>query len=105
MLGGAIVIGGLALVPLPGPGWLIVFVGLAILATEFVWAERLERYARAKVHAWTQWLGRQHIAVRMLVGLATMAFVAAITYLLLVLNGVPQWVPDNWVPPLPGLKD
>ena len=32
---------GLALVPLPGPGWAIVFVGLGMLALEFAWAERL----------------------------------------------------------------
>jgi len=37
----AILVGGLALVPLPGPGWAIVFVGLGMLALEFKWAERL----------------------------------------------------------------
>lgn len=47
--GFALVIVGLILVPLPGPGWLIVFVGLAILATEYVWAERLLNYAKRRV--------------------------------------------------------
>ena len=37
----AILLGGLALVPLPGPGWAIVFVALGMLALEFEWAERL----------------------------------------------------------------
>jgi uncharacterized protein (TIGR02611 family) len=37
----AILIGGLALIPLPGPGWAIVFVGLGMLALEFKWAENL----------------------------------------------------------------
>jgi uncharacterized protein (TIGR02611 family) len=37
----AVVLGGLALVPLPGPGWAIVFVGLGMLALEFKWAENL----------------------------------------------------------------
>ena len=37
----AILIGGLALVPLPGPGWAIVFIGLGMLALEFKWAENL----------------------------------------------------------------
>jgi uncharacterized protein (TIGR02611 family) len=36
-----IVLGGLALVPLPGPGWAIVFIGLGMLALEFKWAEQL----------------------------------------------------------------
>ena len=47
------VIVGLILVPLPGPGWLIVFGGLALLATEFMWAERLLRYAKDRVSAAT----------------------------------------------------
>jgi uncharacterized protein (TIGR02611 family) len=37
----AIFIGGLALIPLPGPGWAIVFIGLGMLALEFKWAESL----------------------------------------------------------------
>ena len=36
-----ILIGGFALIPLPGPGWAIVFVGLGMLALEFKWAENL----------------------------------------------------------------
>ena len=36
-----VVLAGLALVPLPGPGWAIVFVGLSMLALEFKWAENL----------------------------------------------------------------
>ena len=36
-----VVLGGLALVPLPGPGWAIVFIGLGMLALEFEWAEKL----------------------------------------------------------------
>ena len=37
----AILIGGIALIPLPGPGWAIVFLGLGMLALEFKWAENL----------------------------------------------------------------
>ncbi|MEO8689462.1 MAG: PGPGW domain-containing protein [Solirubrobacteraceae bacterium] len=37
----AILLGGLALIPLPGPGWAIVFIGLGMLALEFKWAENL----------------------------------------------------------------
>jgi uncharacterized protein (TIGR02611 family) len=32
---------GIAMIALPGPGWLTVAAGLAILAGEFVWARRL----------------------------------------------------------------
>jgi uncharacterized protein (TIGR02611 family) len=104
LVGGAIVVGGLALVPLPGPGWLIVFVGLALLATEFVWAARVEKFARDRVRAWTQWLGRQSILVRIMVGVLTFAFVAAVLYGVFAIVGVPGWIPDSWIPDLPGLE-
>jgi len=39
-VGGVLTAGGLVLVPLPGPGWLVVFLGLAVLGTEFGWARR-----------------------------------------------------------------
>src|SRR5689334_2287138 len=35
LLGGLVVLAGLVLIPLPGPGWLIVFAGLGIWAIEF----------------------------------------------------------------------
>jgi uncharacterized protein (TIGR02611 family) len=105
VVGGAIVIGGFALVPLPGPGWLIVFVGLAILATEFEWAHRLEKFARAKVSGWTHWLGEQNLAVRALFAALTAAIVAGVVYAMLLVIGVPSWLPDGLTASLPGLSD
>ncbi len=35
-----LLVGGVMLVT-PGPGWLVIFLGLGLLAAEFVWAERL----------------------------------------------------------------
>ena len=32
---------GLIMVFTPGPGWLVIFLGLTLLAAEFVWARRL----------------------------------------------------------------
>ena len=49
IVGFAVVLIGIVLIPLPGPGWLIVFGGLAILATEYVWARRLLNYSRRRV--------------------------------------------------------
>ncbi len=48
VVGGFLVVAGIALLVLPGPGWLIIFLGLGILATEFVWAERLLNKAKEK---------------------------------------------------------
>lgn len=46
--GGLLIIVGIALLVLPGPGWLFIFLGLGVLATEFVWAERMLNKAKAK---------------------------------------------------------
>lgn len=58
-LGTVVVIAGLILVPLPGPGWLIVFLGIAILGTEFPAAHRvgqwLKRMLAAALARWKSW--------------------------------------------------
>jgi uncharacterized protein (TIGR02611 family) len=77
VVGVAIIAGGIVLLPLPGPGWLIIFAGLGVLATEYEWAARLLRFARDKVKEWTRWLGRRPIWVRGVVGLVTLAIVVA----------------------------
>lgn len=37
-VGMAVLLAGIAMLVLPGPGWAAIFVGFAILATEFAWA-------------------------------------------------------------------
>lgn len=39
---------GVALIVLPGPAFIVIPIGLAILATEFVWARRLLEHLKAK---------------------------------------------------------
>ncbi|GMW00599.1 MAG: hypothetical protein AMXMBFR84_17360 [Candidatus Hydrogenedentota bacterium] len=41
VIGATVLVGGLALLVLPGPAFIVIPVGLAILATEFVWARTL----------------------------------------------------------------
>ncbi|GII90026.1 TIGR02611 family protein [Sinosporangium siamense] len=67
VIGAILVIGGLILVPFPGPGWLIVFAGVAVLATEFPWAHKVLDFGKSTLHAWTEWLKRQGWTVRILV--------------------------------------
>ncbi len=80
VLGVAIVVVGIVLLPLPGPGWLIIFAGLGLLATEYEWAARLLRYARDEVKRWTARLGRQPVWLRALFGLLTTALVVAVAW-------------------------
>jgi tellurite resistance protein TerC len=39
---------GIALIVLPGPAFIVIPVGLGILATEFIWARRLLKKAKMK---------------------------------------------------------
>lgn len=43
-----LLVAGLAMMVLPGPGILVIIAGLAVLATEYVWAQRMLNYARDK---------------------------------------------------------
>jgi uncharacterized protein (TIGR02611 family) len=58
-LGGVVVIAGIVMLVLPGPGWVVIFIGLGIWATEFVWAESLLAYARRKAASGTSWVRRR----------------------------------------------
>jgi uncharacterized protein (TIGR02611 family) len=83
---------GIIAIPYPGPGWLIVFGGLAILASEFTWARRVLHFARGKYDAWTAWLSRQSLLVRIAVLAATGLVVLATLYLLNAFYLVAGWV-------------
>lgn len=48
-LGTIILIIGIIMMPLPGPGGVIVAAGLAILARDVAWADRLLRYVRKRM--------------------------------------------------------
>jgi hypothetical protein len=48
LLGGTLLAGGVALLVLPGPGLLLIIAGLAVLATEFAWAQVALEKAREK---------------------------------------------------------
>src|SRR3954454_14794625 len=41
LIGGLVALAGVAMLVLPGPGWLVIILGVAILATEYAWAHRL----------------------------------------------------------------
>ena len=49
VIGGTVTLIGIALIVLPGPAFVIIPIGLSILATEFVWARRWLQKARQMV--------------------------------------------------------
>ncbi|MFE3557413.1 TIGR02611 family protein [Streptomyces sp. NPDC059193] len=49
IVGLAVIGAGIAMLVLPGPGWVAIFAGLAIWATEFAWAHLVLRWTKRKV--------------------------------------------------------
>ena len=88
-LGAVIAVGSLVLAPLPGPGWVTVFIGLMILGGEVLpaarfldWLEvQLRKFGRLVLKVWrASFLGK--VAVVVLAGLCAAAIVY-VGYLLL----------------------
>ena len=84
LLGFTIVLVGIAMLVLPGPGLLVIAAGLAMLALEFAWAERvlertLERMSETSTRV--RRLSRLEKAVSFLASLAALgALIAAALY-------------------------
>lgn len=96
-VGALVIAGGVLLIPFPGPGWLIVIGGLAILASEFEWANSWLEFTKKQVTGWTHWVGRQALWLRVVIGVLTALFVYGVFVVSLHLTGVPSWLPE-WLP-------
>jgi uncharacterized protein (TIGR02611 family) len=87
VVGLAVLTAGIVAIPYPGPGWAIVFIGLAILATEFDWARRLLKYTRGRYDQMMDWFKAQGLWVQAL-GIVLAAAVVVSTLWLL---GALSW--------------
>jgi uncharacterized protein (TIGR02611 family) len=76
-LGLVVVVLGAILLVFPGPGWVVIFLGLSIWATEFRWARSLLMFVRRQVGRWTAWIRRQPRWLGVLVGGAVLVVVGA----------------------------
>ncbi|MDM8084833.1 PGPGW domain-containing protein [Cellulomonas cellasea] len=63
VVGVTLVLAGIAMLVLPGPGWVAIFAGLAVLAAEFTWAAKLlGRMNSVALRLWHMvlgWFGRR----------------------------------------------
>ncbi len=64
LIGTTVLLIGVALLVLPGPAFVVIPVGLAILATEFAWARRCLQYTRNGVRKGTRLLGLKSLFSR-----------------------------------------
>ncbi|WNB86214.1 PGPGW domain-containing protein [Cellulomonas sp. ATA003] len=82
VLGGATTLAGIALLVLPGPGFVLIAAGLALLATQFAWAARPLAYAKDRAQvgmdevAHSRW--RTVVAVGAGVGLLTIGVLGVV---------------------------
>ncbi len=83
VFGTSLILLGLFLVPLPGPGWLIVLGGFAVLALEYRWARRIMRFLKGYLDRWTAWVKRQSWTVRLLLGASGLLLLGVLTWLAL----------------------
>ena len=80
--GWLVILAGIVLLPLPGPGWLTIFVGLSILAKQYKWARKLRVQVHQKYDVWRAWIARQPIAIKMLFWIMTVLTVVVSLWLL-----------------------
>jgi hypothetical protein len=58
VLGGLLTLAGIGLLVLPGPGFVLVAAGLAVLATQFEWAKKPLDYAKDKAEQGIEEVGK-----------------------------------------------
>jgi hypothetical protein len=102
VLGGLLTLAGIALLVLPGPGFVLVAAGLAVLATQFEWARKPLDYAKEKAVEGMHEVGRSRwraagavLCALVLVGLGVVALagvdlplVNAFTAIVLIASGL-----------------
>ncbi|MGL6235485.1 MAG: TIGR02611 family protein [Segniliparus sp.] len=82
VVGGVVFVAGAVMIPYPGPGWAVLFLGLGILATEFPWAARVLRWAKRQYDRLMAWQRRQPLWLRALLALLALAFTVLTLWLL-----------------------
>ena len=102
VLGGLLTLAGIALLVLPGPGFVLVAAGLAVLATRFSWAKKPLDYAKDKAEQGIEEVGKSPwraagavLAALALVVLGALAlagvdlpFVNALSAVVLIISGL-----------------
>ncbi|GAA5054445.1 TIGR02611 family protein [Nocardia callitridis] len=96
VVGVAVLALGVLAIPYPGPGWLIVFAGLGILASEFAWAHRVLTWVRDKYKQVMAWYTSQGIFVRALGAIATFLLVVVTLWLLNTFGWIGSWFGIDW---------
>jgi uncharacterized protein (TIGR02611 family) len=79
--GWLVILIGIVLIPFPGPGWVTVFIGFSILASEFDWAKDAKLWVEDKYEAWKTWFMRQNAWIQLLFGILSFLTASIIVWL------------------------
>lgn len=96
VIGTLVLIAGIVAIPYPGPGWLIVFAGLGILASEFAWAHRVLGWVKVRYDRFMAWFSRQNLLVKGIGVLFTAAIVVLTLWVLGTFGLVGGWFGLEW---------
>ena len=95
-VGTVVTILGIVLIPYPGPGWAVVFLGLLILSQEFEWAARLRHWIMSRLnHFYSTYIDGNPVAKAAL-WIGTCAIVLLTLWLTGFLAVVAGWVGIDW---------
>ena len=97
--GWTVLLAGIIMIPYPGPGWLVVFIGLSILATEFRWAKNAHVFLHRRYDAWQLWLDSQPLYIKSVFWLLTCITVIMTIWLLNGYGLINTWfnLGQDWV--------
>lgn len=59
VIGFTVLLIGLAMIVLPGPAFIVIPIGLGILATEFIWAKKLLERVKSSASNVKEWVSKQ----------------------------------------------
>ncbi|MEU8898248.1 TIGR02611 family protein [Nocardia sp. NPDC048505] len=92
VVGVAVLILGILAIPYPGPGWVIVFAGLGILATEFAWARQALGWLRHRYDKFMAWFAARGLVVQACAAIFTCLIVIATLWLLGTFGMIGGWI-------------
>jgi uncharacterized protein (TIGR02611 family) len=92
VVGGLVILVGFILIPYPGPGWLVVFAGLAILSTEFTFAAKALAWLKVRYERWQEWMKVQPMFIQLLFLAFTGLVILVTIYLLNTFGLINDWL-------------
>lgn len=100
-VGTLMILCGAVMVPLPTPGfgWILIFLGLGVMSTEFAWAKKLTHWVRRGYDWVRHWFGRRSMAERVSMVSAVVVLVLGVLWLSGMMGTAASWagVEHRWL--------